>query len=231
MQTYQPKGPGTGTTTVKQFTDDIATRLRLLVYDGLDRILSNNINNFEKGKATNVTFSWNIQADDDILTSVLFDGVDKSANLVSNQVFNGVLGTITKILAITVQSGNNPSNLSSTAYARVPQFSGKLDTGVIEPTYTQVGLAPFDKVISSSSTSSKTFVLSDQYAFFISNNANSIFIDLDTNFGLSLGEWNSTTSFFIKKTVTITLDDGTFEIVTLYRTRQTKSQTLNIKIN
>ena len=207
------------------------TRLLALVYDGLDRSLSNNINNFEKGKATNVTFNWNIEADDDILTSVLFGAVDKSANLVGNQVFNGVVATITKILAITVQSGNNPANVSSTAYARVPQFSGKLADGTNEPTYTQVGLTAFDKVISSSATTSKTFVLVNEYAFFISNNANSAFTDIDTNFGLSLGEWNSTTAFFIKKTVVITLADGTTENVTLYRTRETKSQTLNVKIN
>ena len=231
MHTYGGKTGVSVGGDVKEFTDQQRTRLIALVYDGLDRSLSNDTNNFEKGKATNITFNWNIQADDDIISTVLFDGVDKSANLIGNQVFNGVVATITKMLAITVQSGNNPANISSTAYARVPQFTGKIASGETEPVYTQVGLLAYSKVIQSNSTISKTFVLANEYAFFIVNNANSIFTDLDTNFGLNVGDWNSTTAFFIKKTVTIYLADGTTELVTLCRTRQPKTQTLNVKIN
>lgn len=205
-------------------------RLLALVYDGLDRNLYNNVNNFEKGKATDITFSWHIESDDDVLTLVQFDGIDKLSQLISSQVFIGIENTITKILQIAIQSGNNPANLSSTAYARVPQFSGKLSSGTTEPTYTQIGLANYQKVISASTINSKSFTLVDEYPFFITNNSNPKLTDIDTQFEIPIGDWGSVDKSFIKKEVVIILANGDNENVTLVRSTEPLTQILNVKI-
>ncbi len=212
-----------------QFTTEQANRLKDLVYDSLDYSLSNNVNIFEKGVATNITFSHSIEPDDDTVLTASFDGVDILANLIDSVVFNGVVNTLTKSMSITVDSGQTIPVISSTAWALVPQYTGI--TALSEPLYDYASLGAFTKLIQSSLTITKSFVLANQYGFFISNSSSATITDTDTNFSLTVGAWASTTDFFIKKSVVITLADGSTENVTIYRTRELLSQTLNVRIN
>ena len=212
------------------WTPDECEDLRKLIHKPLTRTLTNNSNVFEKGLATNISFTHSVTPNKDVVTTALFDGVDISGNLNNTVVFNGVVDSVTKTLAITVQSGNNPANLNSDAIAYIPQYVGAVDGEEGEPTYSYVGLQGGEKIIQASNTISKTFVLVNEMAYFISRNPNANFVDPTNGFPYSVGEWNDVESFMIKKTVTTHLADGTQENLTLYRMREAKTNTVNIRL-
>ena len=143
------------------------------------------------------------------------DGIIKNDNL-GDASPNG------RILAGTYTTSNRSINTI------IPQFYGKMTTD--EPLDTYAGLSLHTKVITSSTNLSQEITLADEYLFFIVNSSSKSVYDNDTNFIISLGDWNSTTDEFIKKTFTITLAGGTTENLTIYRTRLKKRQTLNVRL-
>lgn len=211
------------------FTETQENRLKDLVYVIATRSVTLNKTNLEKGVLNDVIFYWVISLNDDTLSLAEFDGVNVSLNLVGNQTFS-IKNTTTKSLNLTVIRKGVAviMNAIATSNFFVPQYSGKIATD--EPTTTYVGLSAFEKTISSGTNLSLEVILNNEHLFFICNSNSKTVKDNLTGFALSLGEWNSTAAFMIKKSITITLADNTTENVTLYRTREKKTQTLNISL-
>lgn len=211
------------------FTETQEERLKELVYEIGTATLSRNKTNLEKGVLSSVIFSWNINLNDDTLQSASFDGVDVSNNLLGNQSFN-LKNTTSKTLNVVFSrnGGSITVNSTTTSNFYVPQYRGKI--GIDEPDNTYSGLSGYPKTISSSTNLSLEVTLNNEHLFFICNSSSKTVRDNLTGFTLSLGDWNSTTAFMIKKSFTIILSDGTTENVTLYRTREKKTQTLNISL-
>jgi hypothetical protein len=211
------------------FTDTQVDRLKILVYEDATRSVSRDRSTLEKGLLTDVVFSWSINLRDDTLTTAEFDGTDISGNLSGSQTFN-IKDTTSKNLTLIVDRRGSSINLStsSTSYFYVPQYEGKMSTD--EPSASYAGLSSYAKIISSGTNLAQEITLNDEHLFFICRSSSKTPVDNYTNFELSLGEWDSTTAFIIKKPFTITLADGSTESVTLYRTREKKTQTLNISL-
>jgi hypothetical protein len=211
------------------FSETQEERLRDLVYRETIRNVSVNRSTLEKGLLTDVVWNWNIDLRDDTVITAEFEGVDISGNLVGNQTFN-IKDTTSKNLYLIVDRKGASTNLSqgATSYFYSPQYEGKISTD--EPLATYVGLSGHSKIISSSTNLSLEVTLNDEHLFFICNSSSKNVRDNLTGFSLSLGEWDSTTAFLIKKPFNITLADGTIHSSTLYRTREKKTQTLNISL-
>ena len=82
----------------------------------------------------------------------------------------------------------------------------------------------------SSDTITASGTYSNEFAFFITNSNSTVFKD-GNDFTLSVGDFNSTTAFIIKKSVTVTLTNGSTDIMYLYRTRETVNATTTFKLS
>lgn len=225
---------GVVTTESAPFSDQQEQRLRDSVYVNGTQSLTSNVGSAEKGVSTNITYSWNVVLNDDVLVSATLDGNNVTSDAdgtTSNYSRNGILNSLTISLATVVtRSGSNVTlNTNRTVPFYVPQYSGAISTS--EPSdYEYATLAGFTKYIQSSHTITVNVALNNQYLFFLSNDANASITDLNTNFSLSVGDWSSTTAFFIKKQVTMKLADGSDQSIWIYRVRELQNQTLNVRI-
>ena len=204
MHTYSPPSSGMGDSC--NFTPTECQLLRDLIHQPLVRTLTNNVNVFEKGVETNVTFTHAVSPNGDTISSATFDGSDITSNLNNSVVFNGVVDTISKTLAIEISNGSNPANLLSTAYAYAPQFSGRLPDGELEPTYTYLGLqdVDFTKHIQASNTITKQFVLNNEYAFLKNNTEVNAFQFNEVSFNLRYAYGEQTVTFMGVETPKVT---------------------------
>jgi hypothetical protein len=208
--------------------EDIS-RIRALIFQEATLFLERNLNNLEKGVLTNVTWSWSVRVNDDLFNVLEFDGVDISENLTGNQIFN-IKNTVTKNLVSTINRNGNIVAItkSATSIFYVPQYQGKMTTD--DPPATYLGLSAFTKLIQSSTNLFQSVILDNEHLFFLVNSETKEVYDNNTNLKVSLGDWNSATAEFISKTFGTTLDDGTIENLTLIRTREKKTQTLNLRL-
>ena len=216
-----------------QFTDDEEDRLRDLIYKIATQSISASPSSFEKGNETNVTFTWNVIKNDDTITSVTLDSnnVTSQADGTSKQLVVSNLTESKSVTLATVVNRNGSSetlNNTKTVPGFSPQYIGKMTT--VEPVTSYTGLASHTKKVQSSSSLSGNISLNNEFLFFLSTSATKTPKDNLTGFDLSIGDWNNSTAFIIKKAITITLADGTTENMTLYRTREKKTQTLNISL-
>ena len=215
------------------FDDDFAARLRELVYKEAVTTLTPNKNTLEKGLETQVIFSWSFTANDDTFISFTFDGASVPS---TSQAFN-LSNTSTKTLIYTVFRTKDLSqpaetvNISRLATVNfyAPQFIGKTSSDLDANTYTLADFASATKVISSSTTQIFNSSLSDEYFYFVLNSSSKAsFTDLKTNFNLTVGAWGSGEAIW-KKTITLTLADGSSQSTTLYRAKSKSSTTPNIR--
>jgi hypothetical protein len=214
------------------FTETQEDRLKALVYENATQTLTANPTFSEKGVDTQITYTWNVNDNDDTLISVDLDenNVLADADGTNTTYQKNSNSTITITLATVVnRNGQNIAiNTPRQVPFYIPQYIGK--TADLEPDYAHESLGDFTKKVQSSTNLSVEITLNDEYLFFIVNSNSKQPKDNLTGFNLSIGEWNSTTAFFIKKTVTITLADGSTENATICRTREKRSQTLNISL-
>lgn len=225
--TYVATGSGGGGSC--DISDEMCERIKDFFTQNATSSLNSNVSIFEKGVATDITFSYDVQAKDDVITSALFDGVSIISNLSSSSIVNAS-DTITKSLVVTVESGANIPTINKTAIAYIPQFTGVTDAEIGLPVFTYGALNTNNKFVQASNVLTGTFTLYNEQAFFISRNANANFVDHTNGFSYSVGEWTDTESFIIKKTVTIYLFDGSSETMTLYKMREEKTGTFNIRL-
>lgn len=217
----------------KDFTELQIEQLSSLVYVKGTQSLTVAPTFSEKGVSTDLVFSWNVILNQDTLISSLLDGNDVSGSvdgIIKTYEVNGALVTKSVSLISVLSSDDSNNNLSNTKSVPfyIPQYTGKISTS--EPSSTYLGLSSYNKFIQSSTNLTINQALNDEYLFLLCNNSNKTVKDNLTGFTLSLGEWDSTTAFMIKKTFEITLLDGTTENLTLFRTREKKTQTLNISL-
>lgn len=218
----------------QEFTDSQIDRLKDLVYERIVQSISVSPTIFEKGLATNLTFTWNVNKKDDTLNGVLLDGIDKLAEATGinrTYILNSQLTTKTVTLASTVtendvNEGTRTVTNSVTSTAYIPQYTGAIS--IAEPLYTYVELNVYTKYIQSSNVINFTNTYTDEYAFIISK-SNSLTLKDGNDFALTVGDWTSNTTFFIKKQITTFLSDGTTETMYIYRTREKVNATVTFK--
>ena len=216
------------------FTDSQINRLKDSVYLPIVQSISVSPTTFEKGLATNLVFTWNVDKKDDTLNTCTVDSINKLSEATGiNRTYNvnGQVSTKTVFLFTNatrndVSGGGFSNSNSATSTHLVPQYRGK--TADAEPLYTYVGLSAYSKILSSSNAFTFTDTYVNQYAFIISR-SNSLTIKDVSDFTLTIGDWASVSAFFIKKEVTVFLSDGTTETMYIYRTRETINATATFK--
>ena len=219
------------------FDSDFAARLRDLVYKDATASLSLNQSPIEKGLETEIIFSWVITPNDDTFDGFTFDGVAVPS---TSQAFN-LTETTTKTLSVDLKRTKDLSqvaedvnlSVSKTVYFYSPQYVGKLSSVTLEPSsYTVANLNSISdsKYVMSSDTITASGTYSNEFAFFITNSNSTVFKD-GNDFTLSVGDFNSTTAFIIKKSVTVTLANGSTETMYFYRTRETVNTTTTFKLS
>lgn len=190
-------------------------------------VLSSNPLSGELGLANTITVSSNIISNDDTITSVslrqngstiynLLSTVDQGQQNLSitgitiNSTFELVLGWI--------RNGITMDEIKSTNYAAyIPQWYGKSNRLDYESQSYSLVNSELIKVLQNNSTIEISITSSSQYIWFISTNSNAIITN--SGFPVSIGDWNSISSFFIKKTIPINLANGSQVTMTLYRSR------------
>lgn len=207
----------------EQFTDTQAAKLLASIFSPATPTLFRTPSSFEKGKETEITFSWAINLNEDVKTTFKLDGVDVPDTGTQKVT---VTSTITKTLVLDRESGGNITR-TTTSTAIVPRYTRK-STVDVEPTtfaYNTGG-----KVVNTSKLSFNA-ALNNEHLEFIDTNNNRIPRDVNTGFALSVGNWGDGVSFFYKKQVTVSLENEVTETMTVYRTRERKNQTLNVRLD
>jgi hypothetical protein len=215
-------------------TENQIDRLRDSVYLPIVQSISVSPTTFEKGLATNLVFTWNVDKKDDTLNTCTVDSINKLSEAtginrtynVNGQVSTKTVFLFTNVTRNDVSGGGFSNSNSATSTHLVPQYRGK--TADAEPLYTYVGLSAYSKILSSSNAFTFTDTYVNQYAFIISR-SNSLTIKDVSDFTLTIGDWVSVSAFFIKKEVTVFLFDGTTETMYIYRTRETINATATFK--
>jgi hypothetical protein len=223
------------------FDENFAARLRALVYVQSSVSFTTDKNTLEKGLITNVVFSSIVTENDDTLVSVVLDNSPQigSSNNLNNRTYSLsvttekiVIVTILRTLDLSQTAQTIVTNYDETVSFYAPQFYGKLASGTLEPaSFAVASLTSISdaKYIQSNDSKTVTAAYANQYAFFITNSNSTVIKDAN-DFPFTIGGWASTTDFIIKKTITITLANGTTETMYLYRTRETVSATETFKL-
>lgn len=220
-------------------TENQIDRLRDSVYLPIIQSISVSPTTFEKGLATNLVFTWNVDKKDDTLNTCTVDSIDKLAEATGvNRTYNvnGQVGTktvslVTEVTRNDVSGGSFTTSSQATSTEIIPQYFGLVASGDEAPlTYALLNPDPntnLKKFISA--TSAKSVVLgtdlptpSNQHFFFLSTNANAVIIDVN---GFNV------TPAFTKTTVTMKLADGTDQSITQYKTTLTLNSTGTFTIN
>jgi hypothetical protein len=220
------------------FDSDFAARLRELVYKEATISFTANLYTLEKGLAVPVVFSFNVYQNDDLVTNIKLEGVtqvnnpDSATFTLSTTSTKTLVTTLKRTVDLSQDAVEVVVTEGETVNFYAPQYRGKLGSSVLEPaafTVANLNASTDAKYIQSSRAYTFTATYANQYAFFISN-SDSLIINDATNNPFTIGEWASTTAFIIKKTITVTLSNGTTETMYLYRTRQTVSATETFKL-
>ncbi|NJB83606.1 hypothetical protein [Wenyingzhuangia aestuarii] len=139
-------------------------------------------------------------------------------------------GTNTVASIETAKANTTMLSITKSITAYVPQYRGQLDAQ--EPTdYEYTTLSTLTKTISSSATQNYAATVNNKHVAFLSTKSNATLKDNGTSFALTVGDFNSTTAFFLKKTVVVKLADNTTTNMYLYVTRQTVNASINFGIS
>lgn len=102
----------------QQFSETQVDRLKELVYENATQSISVSPTSFEKGTATDLTFTWRVIKNDDTLTSVTLDGNNVTADADgTNKQYQIANATTSKSVALQTVLDRNGSavNLNNTA--------------------------------------------------------------------------------------------------------------------
>jgi len=208
-------------------TEDQHTRVLALIYANSLSTLAVNPPIGERGLATPITVFYNIQTNDDVFTSAsINNGI---GNVLSNvnaglQSVSGGTKTLNATYTLSLGYTRNGVTTTETKNATyttyIPQWKGISSSATLNSAnYAALSVA-LQKTVQANTTLSLDVQPVGQYVWFVSTNPNASITN--SGFGTTVGAWDSTTAFFIKQTVTLTLADGTTTAsLTFYRTRNT----------
>lgn len=210
------------------FTQTQSDRLKNLVYEKTVQSLSVSPTTFEKGLATDLTYTWNVDKKDDTLVSVTLDGSDVLSQAtgvnrtydVNNQIDTKSVVLQTNVTENDLDGGTNQITTSRTSTAIIPQYVGKVTFGN-SPSLVYVDLQSHTKFLSTLSARSYTSTFSNEVPFFLSINSNATILDVN-GFDVTAG--------FTKSTVTMNLASGT-QSMTLYLYNSALNSTGTLSIN
>ena len=217
-----------------RFSDTQGDRLKDSVYEELTKSLSVSPTSFEKGVSTDLTFTWNVNKNDDTLNTVTLDGQDKLSEAtgvnrtyeVDNQVNSKSISLVITATKNNTTGGSNNSTTLATSTAIVPQYYGKIQSA--EPSYEYDDLANHSKLVQSSASFSFSDNYSGYYAFVLSTKSNPTITT--EGFALTIGDFNSS-EYWLTKQVTVKLEDGTDQTMYLFRTRELQIDTFTFNIS
>lgn len=192
----------------------------------------------EAGVPTTVNIDYNIISNDDIITRAYISKANVEYVDVTGDVNQGIQTiaipdiTIDTIITLTVEftrRGIAMTQEKDINYAAVlPQWYGtsvRSDMGfpgfvpMPTPSYDTLEIQ-LNKVIQQSPEIEVDLAPEEEYIWFVSNKANARISA--SGFNTTIGDWDSTTAFFIKQTADLVLSDGITTVsLTFYRTRET----------
>lgn len=204
----------------------------------LDLIYINNSSSFsvnptsgERGINNSLNLNYNIISNDDVFTAASINqgigSVFANINTGTNTVSGGTTTqnkTFTLTLAFTRNDVATTETKSATYTTYVPQFAGVSVQTDFADLAAIVAESNLQKFIQASAAINKQSSPTAQYIWFVSTKNNATILD-QNNFGQTVGTWGDGVSEFYRKSLVITLADGSTETVYLYRTRNVKTLT------
>lgn len=188
-------------------SDGNIARLKELIYEESSISLNASPSTFEKNltNGVDVTFTYAVSENDDVIQSADFDGTDVSSDPDGSQTFTSLKNSLSKIYSavlLDTNAGEN-KNLSRTfeAQALTPQFKGSSNSnaGFNGQDYSSLNGA-LSKILQSSTTTS-IIVPANKYGVFLSTKSGADIIEEGTGFALSSG--------YIETPITVEFQDGT----------------------
>jgi len=205
-------------------------------YEGIRELLHKNAttsltispSSGERGVNRNTNITLNIISNNDIITNAVLTGnngyslnvlefVDEGSTTVNvGNLATTVIFTLTLTINRLGTTVTQTSIVTSTGI--IPQWYGTSgNEDLSEEDYTLIN-TDIIKFLLSNPTISVDIAVANEYIYFISTKSDAT---ISTGFPLTIGEWDSTTAFFIKKDFTLILANGTTTSnLTLYRTRE-----------
>ncbi|RZL47734.1 MAG: hypothetical protein EOP00_11110 [Pedobacter sp.] len=211
-----------------QFTDEQKTALLALIYQNSVSTISLSTTTGERGISTALNVSYNIQTKDDVFTSASINqGIGSVlANInTGTKTVSGGFATQNKSFVLSLNYTRNGVATTETKTATyttyVPQFAG-VSTETDFANLAAIIAASLQKYVQATPAINKQSSPTAQYIWFVSTKNNAAILD-QNNFSQSVGTWGDGVSEFYRKSLVITLADGTTETVYLYRSRQVKT--------
>ncbi len=201
--------------TADEFTDIQRSLLLELIFRVATGTLSVSPTSFERGVATQLTFSWSVAPNDDTINAATLGGVDISDNLSGSETVEGAVESTTKQLAVVCDNTNHNITINKTSTARTPQWKG-YTAATLDNTY-EAANTNLTKFLSGSVAATVVVeeLVGGGKVVFLSTDSDATIYDAN-NFDI--------TSAFTKTTITQELADGT--TVTLYKYATTEAATL-----
>ncbi len=215
---------------IVNFSDTHISRLIALVFEQLTRSGSASPSSFEKGVATQIDYNYNINENDDVITQIAWDGsIDNTPpfDLTGTAEDPAAEDTVQRILEIDTED-TSISNLTLKSTAIIPQWRGVSTETDFSGAYVDLN-AELAKVVQSSDNQTAVFAMANEYAYFVSINANATIKD-GNGFSQSIGAWGDGVSGFYKKSINVELANNAIEVLTIYRTRETKNATVTYSL-
>lgn len=224
---------GTLISTPNEFTEEQREEILDLIYKPNQTTFSVATAAGERGISTAVTLNYNIISNDDVFTAASINqsvgSVLSNVNAGAQSVSGGSrTASTTYTLSMTYNRNgvSTPETKTATYSTYVPQWAGVSSATDFTNSYATInGDAGLQKYIQASSTITKVVSPSAQYVWFIVTNATGQILD-GNNFVQTVGTWDDGVSEFYRKSLTLTLADGTTSAtVYLIRSRNTKTLT------
>ena len=204
-------------------TQEILDLKNLLFTPGSISISNNAPSRPEKRIARDITFTYSVNLNDDIISTATFDGLDVIDNPNSTQIYNNVPGdeTFKKSFNVTFAPtttgiGARSVPKSSTVTFFNPQYHG---VSFIEDfnnkTYSELA-ANLNKKVQSEDSITQIVSPTDQFVYFLSTNNNATITD---------GNGFDNTTDFSSSIITVQFADETNQTLYQYRTIDTKTLT------
>lgn len=214
---------------VIQFSYSQKARILDLIYIPNTSSISVSPTNGERGVSNALTVTYTVTPnDDESMTGSINQGIGSITIDGSPHNVSGGSSTATKTFTMTLdytRQGETEQETKSATYTTyLPQWAGWSDEDDFGDDYSAISAeTDFQKYIQSSASITRTFSPSGEYIWFISNKSNATVLD-GNNFVQTVGTWGDGTSEFYRKSLTLTLADGTTTgTVYLYRSRNTKT--------
>lgn len=223
----------------RDFTQTQVNRVKDSVYEEVVKTVSVAPTSFEKGVSTDLVFTWNVDKKDDTLGYVQIDGntvTNEATGVNRTYLTNGQVATKGVFLTVNVirnntTGGSFTTNILATANGYVPQFKGQLASTLAADAYFISDFNTITKLIQNGKNMTISETFSNKYAVILTKEAITQIVFSVAPEPLSIGNWDDGVSYFYRKTVTLTLADGTVETMFLYRTRQLLNATTTFNIS